>query len=120
MFEKLGIRIVTSLIIMWYIIKLSILRIEVDFYVFMMMLLCACAMALLIEVGYELLRRWIRFVFIIFMAMSIFSFLIYHYLGMGMYLGISLYIFISIIIDLYREYRMTKLLNQALNHHFQE
>lgn len=117
MLEKLGIRIVTSLIFMWYIIQMTSLQFEIDVVTFVMMLVYAVLISLIIECGYGICRHMIRYtpaLIILFVLMTIG---IYCWLGWGIYLGLTAYALISIGIDLYREFHMSRLLQKAMNNH---
>lgn len=117
MLEKLGIRIITSLIVLWYIAQMSFMKVYIDFYTFMILLLYAVLLSLMIESLYSLLRSYLEYIFYMIFIMFLISLLIYNQLGWGMYLGMSLYVFLSLSIDLYREYSLTKLLKRAIRSH---
>lgn len=113
MLEKLGIRIVTSLIVLWYIVQMSFVKVYVDLYTFSMMLFYAALLSLIIESLYSVLRCYLKYTRYIILIMILLIFGIYYWLGWGMYLGMSVYVFGSISWDLYREFNMTELLRKA-------
>ncbi|WP_050636658.1 hypothetical protein [Candidatus Stoquefichus sp. SB1] len=117
MLEKLSIRIVTTFIVLWYIVQMSFVKVYVDFYTFMMLLFYAIMLSLLIESLYSLLRYKIKYSPYMVFTMILICAGIYYWLGWGMYLGMSVYVSLSIGFDLYREYSMTMLLEKAMNNH---
>lgn len=115
MLEKLSIRFVTSLIFMWYIFQMTGIVIYIDVYIFLMMILFSMLVTLLIESLYSLLRHLLRWTPYLLLGMIVSICLFFHFAGGGIYLGLLVYTLISVGIQLYREYKMEKLLNVALD-----
>ena len=114
MLEKLGIRMMISVICMWYIMQLKIFKIYVDGYTFLMMLFYALLLSIIIELGYIVLRRWLKLTPIMIIIMLLLGVVIYCRFHIGIYFGMSIYVFVSISIQLIREYHMTRLLDHHL------
>lgn len=117
MLEKLGIRIVTSLICMWYIIQMTALQFQIDIFTFLMMILYSILISLIIECGYSVLRNCVHMTPFILICFVIIVIGIKYWLGWGIYLGLTAYAFISIGFDLFREYKMMRLLKKAVHNY---
>ncbi|MEG0365708.1 MAG: hypothetical protein RR585_02665 [Coprobacillus sp.] len=120
MIEKLKIRILISLIVMWYIIQLELLRLHIDPIVFAVMLIYSITISIIIESMIGLLRKWICYTPVFILLIVLLILISYFSLGIGVYLGLIVYAGISIVVDLYREFHMTNLLNRLLENHSNE
>lgn len=115
MLEKLGIRIAASLVVLWCIVQTMQVKVAMDAYIYMMLLLLACFTAVIIEFGYEILRKRIQYMPLYLCIMIALIIITYVFLGYGIYILTMIYVFISISVQLYREYNLTKLLKVSLN-----
>ncbi len=120
MFEKIGIRISISIIFVWLILTLNIVTLIIDGYIFAMIFLYSILLSLIIEMGYTLLRKHVQYTPYIVLALLFLLGLGYYFLGWGMYVGFLAYVFGSWSFDLYREFKMYKLLQNALRSHSDE
>lgn len=114
MFEKIGIRMSISIIAVWFILAIDIVRLIVDGYTFSMIVLYSLLLSLSIEIGYSLLRKYLRHTPYVAALLFIIWGAAYLYWGWGMYVGFITYVFGSLLFDLYREYKMYCLLQVAL------
>lgn len=117
MLEKLSIRFMVSFIVMWFIIQLLGVVFELDAFIFIMMFVHALCISLIIESLYTICRQYIKYTIYMIIGFIIINCLVYYCLGVGIYFGVTTYIVLSIIIDLWREYRITRLLKQAIDSH---
>ncbi|MEG0276393.1 MAG: hypothetical protein RR630_05130 [Coprobacillus sp.] len=113
MLEKIGIRIIVSLIVIWYIFQFNMYKLHVDLIVFLAMLLYSVLVTFIIESSLSLLRKIIKWTPLIIFVMIITTIVSYLVLGKGVYIYLIIYALCFISIDLYREYSMTNLLENA-------
>lgn len=117
MLEKLSIRFILSFIIMWVIIQCKGVVFELDTFLFIMMLVYALCISLIIEAVYAICRQYIDYTIYMIIGFLIINCLVYYCLGTGIYIAVTTYIVFAIIIDLWREYRITQLLKKAKDSH---
>ena len=109
MIEKLGIRFCLSFIFCWLCYPLVI-----NTELYMYYLCFSILISFIIEALYMLLKKYVMHLYPIIIMLLIIVAIGWYFVGFIFYLKLIIYAFVCVSFDLYRQYKITRLLDHAL------